>query len=419
MSSEYNHLQEHESVLFITYDGLLDPLGGSQILPYLHSISSHPRRLHIISFEKQARYKVGGAQLRLDLAKRGIGWTPLSFSSRAGKLGKAWDLMRMYAMALRLQLRYRFSIAHCRSYQAMQVGCCLRRVTRIKTIFDMRGLWVDDRVEGGLWSQDKWTNRWLYRHYKQIERTLLTCANQVVVLTDKVVPEIKRLAPDMTAPITVIPCCADFDLFIPLSNEGRLAMRNKLGIPPGALVLSYLGSLGTVYLLHDALRLYASLSRQYSNLHMLFITQDWRDEHELLLKAMGLDRLRESIHVRAADRDQVPRLLCTSDIMVSFRRPTYSQMACSPTKLAEAFALGIPAISNSGVGDVDQIICDLDAGALVDLNDPHAFDRLASELEQILLKRGTGLRMRARERFGLEVAKRCYRRVYAALESES
>ena len=37
------------AVLFVTYDGLLDPLGSSQILPYLRSIASHPRSLHIIS----------------------------------------------------------------------------------------------------------------------------------------------------------------------------------------------------------------------------------------------------------------------------------------------------------------------------------------------------------------------------------
>ncbi len=185
----------NQPVLFITYDGLLDPLGGSQILPYLYSIAGHPRQLHIVSFEKPGRFERGKSALRDELGKRDIGWTPLTFTSRMGKLGKAWDLLKMYATALRLQRRYRFDIAHCRSYPAMQVGCFLRRFTGVKTIFDMRGLWVDDRVEGNLWPQERWLYRQLYRYYKRLERRLLECADAVVVLTERVVPEIRRLAP--------------------------------------------------------------------------------------------------------------------------------------------------------------------------------------------------------------------------------
>ncbi|MBB3229563.1 hypothetical protein [Halomonas stenophila] len=137
-----------KSTLFITYDGLLDPLGGSQVMPYLYRIANHPRQLHILSFEKAYRFRSGESALRKELKTQGIGWTPLTFTSRMGKLGKMWDLLRMYATALRMQRRYRFGIAHCHSYPAMQVGCFLRGFTEVKTIFDMRWLWVDDRIEG-------------------------------------------------------------------------------------------------------------------------------------------------------------------------------------------------------------------------------------------------------------------------------
>ncbi len=420
MSSEKTNEQEHRSVLFITYDGLLDPLGGSQILPYLYSIASHPRRLHIISFEKPARFKAGAARLRHDLAEHGIRWTPLSFTSRAGKLGKIWDLMRMYGTALRLQLQHRFGIVHCRSYLAMQVGCFLHRFTGIRTIFDMRGLWVDDRVEGNLWPQDKWVYRQLYRYYKRLERRMLECTDAVVVLTDRVVPEIRVLAPGMEAGIVVIPCCADFDHFGGIDAQAMATVRGELGIKENALVFSYLGSLGTVYLLEDMLRLFESAVRlRKESVHLLLITRDWGQAHESLVDRMGLTDLRDRIHVRPASREEVPTVLGASDIMLSFRRSTYSQQACSPTKLAEAFALGIPAISNAGVGDVDRITQELDAGAVIALEDPTAFDRVVSNLDKILAKGGSGLRERARERLGLELAKERYRQVYADLEQLS
>lgn len=405
--------------LFITYDGLLDPLGGSQVLPYLYGIAGHTRRLHVVSFEKPERFAAGAAKMHARLEQAGIGWTPLSFTRRFGKLGKAWDLLRMYGTALRLQIRHKFDVVHCRSYQAMQVGCLLRRLTGVRTIFDMRGLWVDERIDGGLWPQDRRLNRLAYRTYKRIERGLLGCANHVVALTDAVIPELRRLSPGMRAPVTVIPCCADFDHFVQPDDAARQAVRADLGISAESLVLSYLGSLGTWYMLDEMLQLFAAAARQRDNVHMLFITRDWGKSQEALLKTMDLEHLRNRIHVRPASREQVPALLGASDIMLSFIKPAYSKMASSPTKLAEAFALGIPAISNAGVGDVDQITCDLDAGAIIDLADQHAIERLARELEHIRAKGGPALRARTRERFGLEVAKQSYRDVYAALGGTS
>lgn len=404
------------SALFITYDGLLDPLGGSQILPYLRNIARHPRPLHIVSFEKPDRFSAGAEQLDVQLAAAGIGWTPLSFTMRLGKLGKLWDLGCMYVACLRLQCQHRFGVIHCRSYQAMQVGALLSRLTGARTIFDMRGLWADERVDGGLWVQDRWLNRMAYQSYKRIEKGLLASASHVVALTDRVVPELRRLSMGMTAPVTVIPCCADFDHFVMQADATRQAMRAELGIAPGALVLSYLGSLGTWYMLDEMLRLFAAAAHQRDDVQLLFITRDWRDEHEKLLNTMGLQALRHRIHVRPASRDQVPMLLGASDIMLSFIKPAYSKMASSPTKLAEAFALGIPVISNAGVGDVDQITHDLDAGAVIDLSNAKAFDKLAAELDSIRAKGGPGLRTRARASFGLEVAEESYRQVYAELE---
>jgi len=406
----------NKSALFIAYDGLLDQLGGSQILPYLRDIATHPRYVHIVSFEKPARFAVGAEKMRSDLRQAGIGWTPLPFTSRLGKLGKLWDLGRMYATCLRLQLQHQFGIVHCRSYMSMQVGSFLHRLTGVKAIFDMRGLWVDERVDGGLWKQDRLLNRVLYRPYKHIERKLLVSASHVVVLTQRVLPELRRLSPEMTASVTVIPCCADFEHFVMPADDVRLSVRRDLAIEPDELVISYLGSLGTWYMLEEMLRLFEAAARKRDDVHLFFITRDWREEQEALLKSMGIAHLRDRIHVRSASRDQVPGLMAASDIMLSFIKPAYSKMGSCPTKLAEAFALGIPVISNVDVGDVEQITNELDAGAVFDFKDEQAFDRLAGMLDQIKAKGGVALRERARKRFGLEVAEASYRQVYAEIE---
>lgn len=406
-------------VLFITYDGLLDNLGGSQILPYLKSIAAHPRDLHILSFEKPERYAQDAQRLLLELSALGISWTPLSFTTRAGKLGKLWDLARMYLTAIRLQQVHRFSIIHCRSYQAMQVGCLLKRLMGAKTLFDMRGLWVDERVDGGIWHQDRWMDRVAYRAYKRIEKRLLACADHVIALTERVIPELRRISPNMKSKVTVIPCCADFEHFIVPTESQRLTVRAELGLPSDARVMTYLGSLGTWYMLGDMLRLFAQAQAYWGNVYLLLITRDWKPEHDALLSAMGLAALRERIQVRPATRAEVPALLGCADVMISFIKPAYSKMASSPTKLAEAFAVGVPAISNTGIGDLDEMTLALDAGALVDLTHAESVNSVVSRLDAISAKGGAALRVRARAVLGLEVAEVHYQRVYQELEQAS
>lgn len=416
VSAEMDEFMKLGSVLFISYDGLLDPLGGSQILPYLKAIAGHPRPLHVLSFEKPDRFAQGAQGLMTELAGLGIGWTPLSFSTRAGKLGKLWDLTRMYFSAIHLQRRHRFSIIHCRSYQAMQVGCLLKRIYGAMTLFDMRGLWVDERVDGGIWRRDRWLDRLAYQTYKGIEKRLLACADHVVALTERVVPELRRLSPGMTDKVTVIPCCADFDHFEVPTRARRTALRAELGIPENARVIAYLGSLGTWYMLDDMLRLFAEAQAKWNDVHLLLITHDWRDEHECMLDQMGLAAVHDRIHVRSATRTEVPALLGCTDVMLSFIKPAYSKMASSPTKLAEAFAVGIPTISNMGIGDVDEITLALNSGALVDLGSADSIKDVISRLDAIADKGGVALRERSRVTLGLEVAETLYRRVYQKLE---
>lgn len=404
------------SVLFISYDGLLDPLGGSQILPYLHSIRQHPRPLHILSYEKPARFKAGGELLKAELASFGIGWTPLSFTTHFGKLGKLWDLSRMYEVALYLQLKHRFGVIHCRSYQAMQVGALLRKLTGVKVLFDMRGLWVDERVDGDIWKLDNSIDASIFKLYKHVESSLLLSASHIVALTERVVPELYKLSPDMSAPITVIPCCADFEHFILPTAKQRMATRQELGLPENAFVLSYLGSLGTWYMLDEMLQLFGKAAAEREEVHFLLITKDWRAEHEALISALGLSHLRTRIHVHEAKRDQVPAYIGCSDLMLSFIKPAYSKMASSPTKIAEALAVGVPVVSNAGIGDIDDMTTRLQAGAVIDLDKPDSLSTIVSSLDSLKKMGGPKLRARAKSELDLHVAALSYKKIYEQLE---
>ena len=42
----------NKNILYISYDGITDPLGQSQILPYISELSRKGLKFHLISFEK-------------------------------------------------------------------------------------------------------------------------------------------------------------------------------------------------------------------------------------------------------------------------------------------------------------------------------------------------------------------------------
>ena len=140
--------------LFITYDGLLDPLGKSQIIPYLKSIANSKRKIKVISFEKNKNIQSKKIKsLRKDLLKNNIIWNYKSFSENYGKIGKIYDLVKMFFFSLYLILVRKIQIVHCRSHVPAIVGFFLKKFFNIKLVFDFRGLWIEERFDYNIWNK--------------------------------------------------------------------------------------------------------------------------------------------------------------------------------------------------------------------------------------------------------------------------
>ena len=71
-----------KKVLYISYDGMTDPLGQSQVLPYLKGLTRYGYKFTILSFEKKERFEKTGAIIREIMKETGIEWVHL-FSPRA------------------------------------------------------------------------------------------------------------------------------------------------------------------------------------------------------------------------------------------------------------------------------------------------------------------------------------------------
>ncbi|MBN8491263.1 MAG: glycosyltransferase [Burkholderiales bacterium] len=402
------------STLFVSYDGLTDPLGGSQILPYLRSIAAHPRPLHVLSFEKPDRLATAGETLRAELDAAGIRWTPLVFS-RGGLPAKVRDLASMYAVAIRLAWQRRFGVVHCRGHLAAQVGALLKALFGVRLIFDFRGLWVDERVDKGGWDLSRWRDRLAHRLFKRIERGLLRYSDHVVVLTQAILPYLASLGVQ-PGRMTVVPCCADFGHFRLPEPAMRDQTRRQLGLPQSGLVVGYLGSAGPMYMSGQFLRFAEAAIVAGGAAAVLCITPDatrFREE----IAARRWDALGITYAVVSGTREDIPRLLSGLDVLVSFFLPGPARIGTSPTKMAECFAQGIPMVTNPGVGDVERLMDELDGGLLVDPTDSGAMTKASAGVGALTTKGGQRLREAARPLLGLEHASAQYASVYEKLET--
>ena len=351
--------------LFVTYDGLTDPLGGSQILPYLSGLSRRGHRIAILSCEKPERAAEAPAVAKL-CAEAGLDWHPIAYHRRPPVLSAVYDMLALRRAAARLHRSHRFDLVHCRSYIPAIVGLWLKRRFGVRFLFDMRGFWAEEKVEGGSWPQSNPLFRTVYRYFKRREAECLAEADHVISLTGAAKREMTGRAAlsSRDEAISVIPCCVDLDHFGLPAGTGRGAAREALGLDPERPVLAYLGSLGGNYLLDEMLDLFLAYRERRPGAAFLFVTRD--DPAMIRRSAEAKGIAPGDVLVRAALREEVPVFLAAADLGVAFKQPSFSALACSPTKLGEMLAVGLPVIANSGVGDVAAVLEERGMGALVE-----------------------------------------------------
>jgi hypothetical protein len=177
--------------------------------------------------------------------------------------------------------------------------------------------------------------------------------------------------------------------------------------------LSYLGSVGTWYMLDEMLRFFRRLLHHKPEAHFLFITPD--NPRAIYEKAVLLGIPPGKIDVRPAERKEVPALLAQSQFSLFFIKPCFSKKASSPTKMGEVLAMGLPVICNAGVGDTDYLVEKYGVGAAVDAFTDAAFDAAIARMEGLSQLPPEHFRQAALDYFDLQKGVALYHSVYQKL----
>ncbi len=333
-------------VLYLSHDGLTDQLGQSQILPYLKGLA-RSFSITVVTFEKPGRYEMQKQRIEAICVEAGIFWNPLPYHRRPPIISTLYDLWRLRRSVRRLHAERQFRIVHARSYLVSLVALWMKNVFKVKFIFDMRGFWADERIEGGIWKLSNPLYRAVYRYFKRKETEFLSKADHIISLTYNARNEILSWRV-CNVPITVIPTCVDLKLFdrSRILKGDQESIRLKLGIDASDFVVTYLGSTGTWYRLNDVVSFYSSAKRKIDHVKLLMVTND---------AVPASISSQPGVIIIKGEREEVPLLLSLADISVCFITPSFSKKASAATKMAESWAIGLPVVTNKGWGDVEVL----------------------------------------------------------------
>lgn len=393
------------SVVYVTYDGLLEPLGQSQVLAYLEKLSDQYNIL-IISFEKRRDYENADrvSTLRKRLVESSLEWKPFIYHKSPSVAATAWDILVGMIAVQRACMTRKVSILHARSYVPALMMMPAKRLAKPKFIFDIRGFWADERVDGGLWPRDGG----LYKVTKRLERFFFRSSDQIVTLTrasEKIIREFDYLQ-DAPKPIAVIPTCADLDRFKPAPGD-----------PGRPFTFGYVGSIGTWYMFDETMALFREITKLEPEARFIVVN---RNEHDAVWKAAekhGVDR--RHLEVVSAEHRDVPSKVSQMHAAAALIRPSFSKLSSAPTKLAEYLGCGVPCVGNVGVGDMEEILNGQRVGVVLRDFSAGEIARSARDVVSLSRQPDVGQRCRhvAENLFSLSSGVQAYRSIYERLVS--
>ncbi|MAD57055.1 MAG: hypothetical protein CMK44_00600 [Porticoccus sp.] len=337
-----------KKILYISHDGIFDHIGQSQILPYIINNSNH-YGFELLSFEKKNN-EIHFKKFKKKLQKYGIRWHPQVYHTSL--VGKIYDFFKLIILVNYIKIFFNFHLIHCRSYIPSFSIYVLNKIFKYKYIFDIRDFWADEGLEIKKY-------KFIYKYIKKIEGKMINNAVKIVCLTRAAKVHIlsrysTKFENIFNDKISVIPCGTDFNLFDPsLFKKKQINdLKKKLNIR-NRKVLLYYGSVGKNYILNKKTFFFKTINTKNDWFFLFIVNNNLKSLNDSLI-SNGLKK--NDFKILNLKRTSLPLYLSCVDLSIFFYRKGMRSIGCSPTKLADLFAMNIPIITDSNLGDMKSII---------------------------------------------------------------
>jgi len=332
------------NILYISILGMSEPLGKSQVLEYLIDLSKE-YNISLYSFEKDLNKEIIN-DLSNKIQEEGIDWSYQKYSNKYGLFSTLQQIYSSYKELKKIVKSKNIQIIHARSLIPVVIALILKRKYNIKVIYDIRGFQIDEKAEVGRLKKGSI----LYKLLKGIEHYAYKKSDSIVTLTYASISYISQFSNEKK--ITVIPTCANKELFKRVSKEENKKFKQELGYYEEDEILLHAGAVSNWYDFDNELKIVSQLMKDNLKLHYLILN---KSEHEFIAKKMQeFDMDSKRLKVIEVDFYDMYRYLNIVDASIFIIKATFSKTASAPTKFAENLACGLYSITNNGIGDMNS-----------------------------------------------------------------
>jgi glycosyltransferase involved in cell wall biosynthesis len=232
-------------------------------------------------------------------------------------------------------------------------------------------------LESGVWKS--YDPRYLFQRYwekkqKQLAKGLLPVAENY---RQQLIKE------GVTADrIVTVPCSVDMATF-KYSEATRQLVRQRLGISSDAIVGIYVGKFGDIYYDAEAFDLFKAAADHFGpSFRLIILTPNILSEVRAKLTRVGFNE--DEIFITKAPHVDVPGYLSAADFAFAPIKPAPCRLFCSPIKVGEYWAAGLPVLLTEGVGDDSAIIQQEGGGAIFNLDQSTSVPTAIQQVAELL-----------------------------------
>ncbi len=391
-------------IIFLTRNGLMEPLGQSQVLRYLIGLSKDFNST-IISLEKKNDIKNTSLKISIQSQcdENNVNWVAKKYTNFFGPFSHVIDILKMIVTCF-IEAKKGANLIHARSYIPALAAMIVGKILNINYIFDMRALWPEELITSGRIKRDSF----LHKILLLLERHAIKNAFSVVTLTNASLAYIFDLYEHEIChkKVVVIPTCTDLEKFYPSNKKSDY-------------VIGCSGSVLSGWFDLDKLAVFYSFVAKKNPFMKFEVTT--KDNHVIVTeflhrRGVPIDRLR----VFSSTVENMPSVnqhQCAS--VMFYKGNQLSELGRSPTRMAEVLGCGNPVVSNSGVGDVAEIVNQYNVGVILDNCDENSLELAYELFIELVSNSNTSHRCReaAEKVFSISSGVRSYAEIYNQAKS--
>jgi len=364
-------------ILFIGFWGVNDPLTTSTTMPNLQILQGIST-VEVIVFATVERNTDDDMSFNPAFEGNKIVFKPLiSRTNQSLLLNKLDDFLRFPRELTSLVKEYKIDTIIGRGVMAGALAYQTSKKTGVRFFVESFEPHADYMLDSGVWkSYDPryiFQSRWEEKEKKLAEGIMPVAENYRRKLIEEGVPADK---------IMTVSCFVNLDAFA-FNSKNREYMRQKLGLQDDTVVGIYVGKFGDIYYDMEAFELFKAASDYFlDRFQLIILTPNPLEEVRAKLKQVGLNE--SNTFVTKAPHNEVPAYLSAADFAFAPIKPADCRQYCSPVKVGEYWASGLPVILTEGVGDDSKIIQEEGGGAIFNLERHNSVNEAIQQIDTMI-----------------------------------